>query len=82
MDVGLSAITQCSEADGTCAAMRAEIHLAGMVDQKDAVHYKAVLDLDGNGWSARFRRLLGSSSLCVSPRFVDLDVTADAALFP
>ena len=63
MDVGLSDIIQCEETDGTCAAMRAELPLASRVDPRDALHYKVALDIDGNAWSARFRRLLGSGSV-------------------
>lgn len=63
MDVGLSEINQCEDSDGTCAAMRADLPLAARVDASDALQYKVVFDIDGNAWSARFRRLLGSGSV-------------------
>lgn len=40
LDVGLTAIHQCKEEDGTCAQMREEITLAPRVDPEDAAKYK------------------------------------------
>lgn len=62
-DVGFASDpVECDEADGTCDEMKALF--AGTI--KDAVEpaaaskYRYALDLDGNSWSSRFRRLLTS----------------------
>ncbi|KAL7416434.1 hypothetical protein BDY24DRAFT_234134 [Mrakia frigida] len=57
-DVGLIRVNQCSEDDGTCQEMRDEIQLADAVRPQDTLLYRYALDVDGNGWSSRFRRLL------------------------
>ncbi|KAJ3886482.1 hypothetical protein GG344DRAFT_90871 [Lentinula edodes] len=47
-----------------------------MQSMKDAGNYKYVLDMDGNGWSGRFKRLMTSNSLVfkttVYPEWLDL----------
>ncbi|KAL7417282.1 hypothetical protein BDY24DRAFT_412029 [Mrakia frigida] len=63
MDVGISSIGQCSEEDGTCAVMRKEIQLAGVVFPHETLQYRYAFDIDGNGWSSRFRRLIASGNV-------------------
>ncbi|KAK4685681.1 hypothetical protein P7C73_g4466, partial [Tremellales sp. Uapishka_1] len=48
---------QCLETDGTCDAMRREIEWAGHQSSEEMNKHKFLLDIDGNGWSGRFRRL-------------------------
>lgn len=63
-DIGLvDKLHQCDEADGTCARMRAELHFKPKVPRGSESSYKYLLDVDGNGWSSRFRRLLSSGSV-------------------
>ncbi|KAL7409844.1 hypothetical protein BDY24DRAFT_444581 [Mrakia frigida] len=57
-DVGITAIAQCQESDGTCDEMRDEIKLGGYVTPSETLLYRYALDIDGNGWSSRFRRLV------------------------
>ena len=40
LDVGLTGVHQCKEADGTCAEMKREIKLAARVDSTQAAKYK------------------------------------------
>lgn len=63
-DIGLvDKLHQCNEADGTCAQMRAELTFKPGTARGSEARYKFLLDVDGNGWSSRFRRLLGSGSV-------------------
>lgn len=54
----------CSNDDGTCEAMLRHLHW----DKKTFMHnevanqYKYVMDVDGNGWSGRFHRLMSSNA--------------------
>ncbi|KAK4686098.1 hypothetical protein P7C73_g4039, partial [Tremellales sp. Uapishka_1] len=54
---------QCSEEDGTCQQLRDEFGFSEKMTHEDALRYKYVIDVDGNAWSARFKRLLTSGSL-------------------
>nr|WVH01970.1 glycosyl transferase family 90 protein [Naematelia aurantialba] len=54
---------QCSKEDGTCDDMNREIKWMGRVRKEDAAKYKYVIDVDGNGWSSRFRRLLAGNNV-------------------
>lgn len=54
---------QCSDEDGTCAAIAEEYPYRSRVSREDADRHKYVVDVDGNAWSARFQRLLMSGSL-------------------
>ncbi|RXK36431.1 hypothetical protein M231_06275 [Tremella mesenterica] len=64
LDVGLSdGPTQCSEEDGSCDELEMEIDFMPRVRKEDAVKYKYVIDVDGNGWSSRFRRLLAGNNV-------------------
>ncbi|ODO03427.1 hypothetical protein L198_02274 [Cryptococcus wingfieldii CBS 7118] len=63
-DVGLSGgPVQCSEEDGSCADMAREIEFKGRVKKEDGAKYRYVVDVDGNGWSSRFRRLLQGNNV-------------------
>ncbi|WVQ80599.1 hypothetical protein IAT38_002704 [Cryptococcus sp. DSM 104549] len=66
MDVGLTGVPhQCKKEDGTCQEMTDEIVWKDRVQPEQAAHYKYVFDIDGNGWSSRFHRLLMSGSVVV-----------------
>ncbi|WVR06467.1 hypothetical protein IAU60_003498 [Kwoniella sp. DSM 27419] len=56
---------QCSEEDGTCDEMRVEIEWAGHQGADEMNLHKFMLDIDGNGWSGRFRRLMGTNSMVI-----------------
>ncbi|KAJ4478638.1 glycosyl transferase family 90-domain-containing protein [Lentinula edodes] len=53
--------SQCDEP--TCSQMKQIYEYKDMQSMKDAGNYKYVLDMDGNGWSGRFKRLMTSNSL-------------------
>ncbi|KIK57378.1 glycosyltransferase family 90 protein [Collybiopsis luxurians FD-317 M1] len=53
--------TQCDEP--TCNHMKKIYEYKRMQNMKEAGNYKYVLDVDGNGWSGRFKRLITSNSL-------------------
>jgi hypothetical protein len=62
MDMGfVGEPTQCHEP--TCTLMKEIYDYKKMQSYKDAGNYKYVFDLDGNGWSGRFKRLITSNSL-------------------
>ncbi|KAK4683682.1 hypothetical protein P7C73_g6549, partial [Tremellales sp. Uapishka_1] len=64
MDVGLSGgPVQCKKEDGSCDEMAKEIDFMTRVRKEDSLKYKFVVDVDGNGWSSRFRRLLSSNNV-------------------
>ncbi|KZT51609.1 glycosyltransferase family 90 protein [Calocera cornea HHB12733] len=52
---------QCSE--GVCEELREMFEWRSRMDPADMWKYKYLLDVDGNGWSARFHHLLSSSSV-------------------
>ncbi|ORX37296.1 glycosyl transferase family 90-domain-containing protein [Kockovaella imperatae] len=56
---------QCMEDDGTCADMQEEIDFAPFQSSDDLNKHKFLLDIDGNGWSGRFRRLMRTNSLVI-----------------
>ncbi|KAG8902063.1 F-actin-capping protein subunit alpha [Tulasnella sp. 403] len=63
LDTGLiGPVMQCTEDDGTCDEMKREINfLQPIWDRLERNKY--VLDIDGNGWSARYQALLAAGSL-------------------
>ncbi|ORY21979.1 hypothetical protein BCR39DRAFT_474188 [Naematelia encephala] len=64
MDVGfVGKPIQCEDADGTCQTLSEEFPWLPMMSQEDALQFKYIVDVDGNAWSARFKRLLTSGSL-------------------
>lgn len=54
---------QCEKADGTCDEIASNYPHRERVERDEADKHKFVVDIDGNGWSARFQRLLWSGSL-------------------
>ncbi|EJT49629.1 hypothetical protein A1Q1_01258 [Trichosporon asahii var. asahii CBS 2479] len=55
---------QCEEEDGTCARL-AQLGFAPYQSPEDLHGNRFLLDVDGNGWSGRFRRLMGTNSLVI-----------------
>lgn len=62
MDVALVEEPKSCEPD-VCAEISAAFKFGAYVPAAAAGKYKYLLDVDGNGWSARFRRLMSSHSL-------------------
>nr|ODN77252.1 hypothetical protein L203_06332 [Cryptococcus depauperatus CBS 7841] len=54
---------QCDKEDDTCENLASEFPWLDSMSHEEALNYKYVLDIDGNAWSARFKRLLASESL-------------------
>lgn len=55
---------QCNEADGTCDELREGYDFREeSMSHHEALQYKYVLDVDGNAWSARARRLFAGGHL-------------------
>lgn len=54
---------QCADHDGTCESMKRHLPFAkkGM-RQEEANTFKYIFDVDGNGWSGRFHRLMSSKA--------------------
>lgn len=64
MDVGfVSEPLQCSVEDGTCDELRDEFTWLERMQPDVEKYYRYILDVDGNAWSARFKRLLTTGSL-------------------
>ncbi|GAA5838300.1 hypothetical protein JCM11251_003457 [Rhodosporidiobolus azoricus] len=53
---------QCGDA-AACAALEKDFEWDSYMSEADQNQYKYVLDVDGNGWSGRFHRLMASNSL-------------------
>ncbi|TXT13364.1 hypothetical protein VHUM_00731 [Vanrija humicola] len=56
---------QCDEEDGTCDDMEQEIDFAPFQRSTTMNKHKFLLDIDGNGWSGRFRRLMSTNSVVI-----------------
>jgi len=56
-------LVQCTVEDSSCEAISKEIEFGEPVDWPFQNNFKYVLDVDGNSWSGRFRRLLKSNSV-------------------
>lgn len=65
LDVGLAGKVHQCDHDGTCEEMEKEIIFKDRVEPRDAAAYKYVIDVDGNGWSSRYHRLLASGSVVI-----------------
>ncbi|WWC98816.1 hypothetical protein V866_005709 [Kwoniella sp. B9012] len=64
MDLGFTGgPIQCNVDDGTCDDLMEEFSWTEQMTHDEALNYKYVIDVDGNAWSARFKRLLASGSL-------------------
>lgn len=53
--------TQCGDAEA-CKEFEKQFEWAGFVPQKQQSAYKYLIDVDGNGWSGRFHRLMLTTS--------------------
>lgn len=53
---------QCGDADA-CARFENEFEWDGYMSEEDQNSYRYVIDVDGNGWSGRFHRLMASNTL-------------------
>lgn len=56
---------QCDNLDGTCDEMMKEIEWAAWQSPEELNQHKFLLDVDGNGWSGRFRRLMRTNSVVI-----------------
>ncbi|EIW69878.1 hypothetical protein TREMEDRAFT_61649 [Tremella mesenterica DSM 1558] len=64
LDVGfVSGPIQCDKENGTCEQLQEEFNWLERIKPEQENRYKYILDVDGNAWSARFKRLLSSGSL-------------------
>lgn len=54
---------QCNVEDGTCDDIKREYPFRDYVYAEDVGKYKYFIDVDGNGWSARFQRSLATGAL-------------------
>ncbi|KAI5988946.1 glycosyltransferase family 90 protein [Pisolithus orientalis] len=64
MDVAFSGKPlACEENAGTCKLMEEMFEFRRVQGRKEEGRYKFILDVDGNGWSGRFKRLVTSNAL-------------------
>ncbi|KAL1749086.1 glycosyltransferase family 90 protein [Schizophyllum fasciatum] len=64
MDVAFAGTPHsCDEAAGTCAEVQRDFEWRAYQTAEQAADYKYILDMDGNAWSGRFKRLMASNSL-------------------
>lgn len=52
---------QCEQE--TCDELKETYQFADRIDFSQGNKHKYLLDIDGNGWSARFKRLMSTNSL-------------------
>lgn len=45
-----------------CAELETNYHFTSRLDWNEGNQYKYMIDLDGNGWSARFKRLMNTNA--------------------
>ncbi|KAL0579315.1 hypothetical protein V5O48_002713 [Marasmius crinis-equi] len=62
IDASFAGKLQCWD-DETCKALANLYTVSRRMSAKEAGNYKYVLDVDGNGWSGRFKRLITSKAL-------------------
>ncbi|KAF3308029.1 F-actin-capping protein subunit beta [Orbilia oligospora] len=77
-DVGMTAYIQCDW--DVCQAMEQAFGRPPRADKNGSFRYKFVMDLDGNGYSGRFYRLLQSNSVVFKQKLVEQ--WHDDRLFP
>jgi len=53
----------CDQDGGTCDEMKKLWEFRRMQEKREEGRYKFILDVDGNGWSGRFKRLITSNAL-------------------
>lgn len=63
MNVGLTGPPGQCKSTNLCEALEEKIEFMDRVDPRKGAQYKYALDVDGNGWSSRFYRLLTSGSV-------------------
>ncbi|WVQ95730.1 hypothetical protein IAU59_002829 [Kwoniella sp. CBS 9459] len=64
MDLAFTGVPiQCNIDDGTCDDLSHEFAWSEPMTHEQALDYKYIMDVDGNAWSARFKRLLAAGSL-------------------
>ncbi|KAI6142649.1 glycosyltransferase family 90 protein [Pisolithus tinctorius] len=64
MDVAfVGGAIMCDEKGGTCKEMEKMWEFRRSQGRKEEGRYKFILDVDGNGWSGRFKRLMTTNSL-------------------
>ncbi|KAG9026634.1 Glycosyltransferase Family 90 domain containing protein [Tulasnella sp. JGI-2019a] len=62
MDIGfVDEAIQCTEE--ICKVMERDLAFKPLMSSEEMVQYKYLMDIDGNGWSARFKRLMTTKSL-------------------
>ncbi|PLW52221.1 hypothetical protein PCANC_01647 [Puccinia coronata f. sp. avenae] len=62
-DIGFTnAPVQCDNNDGTCDAVRNTYVFKPYASHSTSNQFKYLLDVDGNGWSGRFHRLMSTKS--------------------
>ncbi|KAG0146696.1 hypothetical protein CROQUDRAFT_43986 [Cronartium quercuum f. sp. fusiforme G11] len=78
-DIGFSGQPlQCEVEDGTCEAVRSLYTFKDSVEPETMNHYKYIMDVDGNGWSGRFHKLMTTRSVILkSTIFPEWYVYAD-----
>ncbi|GMK56809.1 hypothetical protein CspeluHIS016_0306490 [Cutaneotrichosporon spelunceum] len=63
-DIGLAGgPVQCNEKDGSCDRLAKAFEWRNFVKKEESLANKFVIDVDGNAWSSRFRRLLASNNV-------------------
>jgi hypothetical protein len=63
-DIGLAGgPVQCNAEDGSCDRLNKAFTWRKYVNKEESVANKFVVDVDGNAWSSRFRRLLSSNNV-------------------
>lgn len=62
MDVAFTSVHQCSD-EAICERIQREYRVGKPVYEEVAKKYKYIMDIDGNGWSSRFQRLMLTNSL-------------------
>ncbi|KAI5120290.1 hypothetical protein M0805_005796 [Coniferiporia weirii] len=62
LDIAFSSgIVQCEEP--TCSELATNFDWRKRMDTEEQSRYKYVIDVDGNGWSSRFKRVMASNAL-------------------
>lgn len=63
-DVGfVDSAIQCDKADGTCEEVEDDYTFKPRLNSSQTNNFKYIIDVDGNGWSGRFHRLMSTRSV-------------------
>lgn len=57
--------SECEKEDGTCDDMQANLPWGSRKGSSDFTDYRYILDIDGNGWSARTQQLFASGAVVI-----------------